>query len=243
VAEDGPPFANIYVACALTWVSADDRPRLIQDCSAIVESIVDVARGEGWRIDAYDPITHTPPWEKEGRRYTPAEVWDIDSLKVSEADAVVVHGVRGGSTGVGIEVALAFTRGIPILYLHSESGDASRLVKGMPAFLDIDTILDSGDEDRSILKERVAGWVRRWYPVIAAGPANRAAADAAFAPLHRRLAAWWAALPPADRTLVAQDALMTEPEVGHYLRSTALFAGMPAFRLDSLRRALGSMQG
>lgn len=233
------PFAQIYVACALTNVSDGSRRTLKKDCAAIIDAVQQAAGNDAWRVVAYDPITHTPPWEPEGRAFSAEDVWAIDTAKVlEEADGIIIHGFQGGSSGVGIELAFAFARGIPILYVHHDTCDVSRMIHGMPGFIEVAPFFEAGEDDRSELRRVVTEWLQRWRPVIEDGPIARDGLARIFERLHRALLTSWNELSHERRIEAAWIARMMVSEASEYLRSPVRLASMPAHKLLLLGTAL-----
>ena len=182
----------------------------------------------------------TPPWVAKGKAFSSEEVWLIDTTKVlEEADAVIVHGFQGGSTGVGIELALAFGRGIPVLYVHHDTCEVTRMVKGMPALVEVKPFFDHGDDGTHELRRIVREWLIKWRPVIAEGPANRRSLVDLFGPTQRSLREKWKQATQEERARVAFTARMTPSEVAEYLSNPLRMSSLPTSKLMLLGSALG----
>lgn len=166
----------------------------------------------------------------------------IDTTKVlEEADAIIIHGFQGGSIGVGLELALAFGRGIPVLYVHHDSCEVTKMVKGMPGLVEVAPFFDYNDQedDRARLRQVVTEWLQKWRPVIEDGPASRRSIGQLFLVVQQALAARWERMSARERALAAFAARMTVSEADEYLRSGLRLGFMPTAKLMLLGSSMG----
>ena len=121
---------RVYVAVPLTH----DRDR--ERAQYICESL----RGAGFEA--------TSPWvaeEDAKQALIPQEVYDRDVLAVAVSDAVVAE-VSVPSLGIGMELMVAVSKGMPIACLHEKGRTVSWMVLGAPGVHLVPYTLDCIDE-------------------------------------------------------------------------------------------------
>lgn len=130
----GTPY--IYVSGALSGLGALEFERV----TAIYDLIADCAGEAG--VVAYRPHrSRTAP----GRLIKPSTVWSTDFRRVTQADLLVAY-VGLPSFGVGAEIEMARTAGVPVILVCETDRVArlSRLVLGSPAIRDVIPFADHG---------------------------------------------------------------------------------------------------
>lgn len=134
--------AKVYVSGPLTNVEISVATSLKQFYIAIR----DLCHKSGY--DAYvphangtDPIAnpHIPPWQ----------VFRTDKEQVQSSDLVIAY-VNIPSLGVGMELAYAESRSIPIILLYERGAQVSRFVLGIPTVVAIVEFVDFDDALKQI---------------------------------------------------------------------------------------------
>jgi len=121
---------RVYVAVPLTH--GRDRVRAQRICKTLTDA--------GFEV--------TSPWvaeEDAKQALTPQEVHDRDVLAVAASDAVVAE-VSVPSLGIGIELMVAVSKGMPVACLHEKYRTVSWMVLGAPEVHLVPYTLDCIDE-------------------------------------------------------------------------------------------------
>lgn len=106
---------RIYYACAMTYA---DPAR-----AAWHDEVVQILRERGHMVVA--------PYQSEQASWTPADVYRSDTTQIDAADLILAD-VNEGSLGVGLEIARAHARRIPLVLLRAPA-DVSSFVEGFAA--------------------------------------------------------------------------------------------------------------
>ncbi len=136
---------RVYVAVPLTH--RRDIKRAQQICEFLTNKDIEVA--SPW-VAENDP--------KQG--LDEKNVYDRDVLAVAASDAVIAE-VSAPSFGIGMELMVAVSSGIPIACLHEKETDISWMVLGAPKVKPIPYTLDCIDDG---LNETIM-WLRSLPPV------------------------------------------------------------------------------
>lgn len=199
-ADESDP--QVYVACPLTYLSKDQEARRLVEAEIHqIRSAIERVTSDAdppWRVRVHAPMLWTAPWN-QGDNHTPETLYVKNRrLIVGDTDALVVHGFRGGSTGVGQEFFWAQECGIPILFLHHDDESASRQVIGAPALLTVATFREPAELDT-----RVAEFLRNNRSAIESGPIRRRNRAIRFEATQTYLERAWKGLQPQRRAEVA----------------------------------------
>ena len=131
---------TVYIAGSLTGHTAKDHPRLRR----LYEQFADVCRQFG--LEPYLPHQHSDP--ELATRLTPSQINRIDRLAVTQAYLVVAY-VGRPSTGVGIEIEMAYHANKPVVLVYEQSAldqrQITRLVRGNPAVVHEIAFTDTSD--------------------------------------------------------------------------------------------------
>lgn len=123
-----------YISGALTGIS-DPQP-----VKSLYELLAATCKSMG--ISAYvphlatDPVTHA--------HVTPQQVYETDKTQVCQADLVIAY-LGYPSFGVGMELAYADLKGIPIILLYEHGKQVSRFPRGIPNVIAEIEFLESED--------------------------------------------------------------------------------------------------
>lgn len=120
----------IYVAAPLSQLSPDEAGTVTAWCNEVEVGILRGAQRSDLDLRAHLVTRGMPPWERADA-YTAADVYRKNSAELwSRAAALVIVGYRGGSLGVGQELAWACAQALPILYIHDAGTYPSRQLVG-----------------------------------------------------------------------------------------------------------------
>ena len=146
---DQPPETGeipcLYLACPLTSVDATDRQLLDSLCAHVMATVTETcAESEDkWDVSVHAPIWWSNPRSGDGR--SPEDVYDLNSGKVRDCAGMIVLALRGGSTGVGQELAWALQLRLPVLYLYPSDGHLSRQIEGSPGDISVVAFADTSE--------------------------------------------------------------------------------------------------
>lgn len=125
---------KVYVSGALTGISNP------QPVKSLYELLAATCKSLG--ISAYlphlatDPITHA--------HVSPQQVYETDKAQVCQSDLVIAY-LGYPSFGVGMELAYADSKGIPIILLYEQGKQVSRFPRGIPNVIAEIMFLDNED--------------------------------------------------------------------------------------------------
>jgi len=117
-------MGKVYVSGALTGV--DDSEFL----KAFYEAIGSLCRELS--LEAYIPHLITDPCTNPD--VTPRKVFETDKYQISQSNLVVAY-VGFPSLGVGMELAYAEVKDIPIILLYEQGKNISRFPRGIPTVI------------------------------------------------------------------------------------------------------------
>lgn len=129
-----------YICGPLTELSTHEKIRAKELYERIAGIYQDVTG-----VRAFVPHEHCDPVEHA--TLTPSEVDAVERRQVCELTTILVVVALAPSWGGGIEVEMANQSGVPVLILHPEGKNISRLLKGNPA---VDRIVKYSDEEEAI---------------------------------------------------------------------------------------------
>src|SRR5215510_419656 len=112
----GPDAPLVYLGMPLSQLPKDRREAVEQLEFIVNQAIIDQTHRdpESWPLRVHSPVKLSAPWREDGR--TPEEVYELNSGKIElEADAMIVIAEKGGSSGIGQELAWACALSLPIL--------------------------------------------------------------------------------------------------------------------------------
>ncbi|QIR39214.1 XRE family transcriptional regulator [Tolypothrix sp. PCC 7910] len=115
------PKTRVYISGALTGIDK------LTEIRAFYESIGSIC--EEVEFQAYVPHLNTDPILHA--QITPQEVFEIDKNHVIQADLVIAY-IGYPSLGVGMELAYAEMKAIPIILLYEIGKEISRFPRGIP---------------------------------------------------------------------------------------------------------------
>jgi nucleoside 2-deoxyribosyltransferase len=105
------------------------------------EALAEICTSAGF--DAYLPHQRTDPEQHPSA--SPIAVFRHDHLALGESDLVIAH-VGQPSSGVGVELGIAFCAGQPIVALYHQGERPSRFVLGMLQDYEAAQVIDFADE-------------------------------------------------------------------------------------------------
>lgn len=187
----------IYVAMPLSQVPEEHRETIELLAFTVNETILQQTRNEiePWPVRVHSPIKHSAPWKEDGR--TPEEIYELNSGMVwLEADAMVVIADRGGSLGIGQELAWACSLQLPILILHREGTSISRQAGGAAAEYDIDL---KAYRDPEHMRDLLDAWLVSRRNQICDGPRRRVGRRGHMSSICSLLAERWEQLSAEER--------------------------------------------
>ncbi len=227
---------RVYLAVKLTNLEEDRRREVETDCDTICSSVVEASHGE-WSV--YSPLHWTAPWEHPR---TPADIWTINTREVLvDADALILHGVNGGSNGTGHELAMAFGRSLPVLYVHHHSVTVSRQVVGMQEHAhSFDIKCFSSGADLSTI---VRSWIGEHRDTIEARTRIHELETERWLPVQQMLKEAWRLCKGTDDKESLQERVaiagMPVNQLNHVLSHPLFVAALPSGQLARLAAALG----
>ena len=113
---------TVYVSGPLTGIS---NPRALK---TFYESIGRVCLHVGF--NPYIPHQHSDPLQHPNM--TPQAVYELDRQNVSQSDVVIAY-VGIPAIGVGQEVEIAHTSGVPVILVYEAGRSITRMVRGNPS--------------------------------------------------------------------------------------------------------------
>lgn len=139
------PTRKVYISGALTGIENS------AEIKAFYETIGLLCDEMGFQ--AYVPHLKTDPINNPD--VTPRQVFEIDKHQVSNSDLVIAY-LGCPSFGVGMELAYAETKAIPLILLYERGKNISRFPRGIPTLVSEVQFSDYEDalaQLRSVLKE------------------------------------------------------------------------------------------
>lgn len=240
----GPEWPRLYVACALTAVAdrPDARERLALWTHVIEEAIKEQTAGgdvtgeaRSWCIVLDVPLKRTSPWKN--KEATPVEIYEQNSASVwARADAMIVIGAFGGSTGAGQELEWALRQGIPILYVVPPGESASRQVRGAENQGDL-TIQEFEEPDE--LKRAVARWIAKHRSAIEDGARRRAMTRSRFLVAQTVVRYTWARLDIDGRCDFCARTRLRPALINRIVSDLDAFAALSGRQLVEISAGLG----
>lgn len=112
---------KIYISGALTNVSNS------KELKKFYEEIGKTC--EAYGFEAYVPHLKTDPILNAD--ITPQEVFKVDKNQVINSDLLIAY-IGEPSIGVGMEIAYAEEKGIPVILVYNDSKPVSRFPRGIP---------------------------------------------------------------------------------------------------------------
>lgn len=236
--ELGDDAPLVYIATPLSHLEEEDDRRHVELLAHTVHrGVLDHLResGEPWQVKLHLPIKSSAPWSGDGR--DGKGVYELNSAKLAaEADALVMVAFRGGSTGMGQELAWAGGRSIPILYLQHAGATVSRQIEGMRS--EYDLTIDEYSKPESI-GEVVGHWLVSRRVPINDGPRRRSALALRYAERQRRLAETWQALSLDEQLHVMAVTGLMRGRIERILSDPLMLAAATAREVGDLAGAMG----
>ena len=220
----------VYVASPLTRATTNtERQAITFQVDKILGTITERERDED--VPAYRthaPAVLTAPWALTD--VPDDHIYKTNTLQIlTEADALVILAIDGGSAGTGQELELAARRGLPVLQVSPDGDPISRQVKGNPLVRSRSYRLP---EDLAIV---VREFLRDYRTRIEDGPRTRRNMSILYAALQSDLWVSWMSLTgPTERGRVAAGAGLTPTYVDHVLSHPLLVATLPTHQLVRL---------
>lgn len=223
----------IYIASPLTRITSEsERRSIVFQVDKIVTTIADRHGGHPlYRTHA--PAVLSSPWIA-----TDMSAEDVyrqnTTLILTEADAIIILALNGGSDGTGQELALANQRGIPVLRLSPGDEPISRQITGNP-FVDARPY-QLPDE----LAAAVTQFLVNNKTALLDGPRWRRSKTIIYSTLQSNLlTAWRAMSSPTRRGKAAAGAQLTPAFLDHSLGHPLLVATIPHHQLLAVGTELG----
>ena len=144
----GPEPINAYIACSLTGLDIDSREAIafVSHTIAKVCKDFEIYVHEPRKIT--DPILHAD--------VLPEPVYRTDRQRVVGSRLIIVLATKP-STGVGQEIEIAATHGVPIILVAREKTSISRMVLGSPAnFLTEPLYYNSPESLEDLIRESLS---------------------------------------------------------------------------------------
>lgn len=115
---------KVYVSGALTGIEYMEPIKFFyKDIGTLCEEL---------GFQAYVPHLHTDPIAHSN--VTPRQVFEVDKYQVSSSDLVIAY-IGYPSLGVGMELAYAETKHIPIILLYEHGKKVSKFSRGIPTVI------------------------------------------------------------------------------------------------------------
>ena len=243
-ASDSSYWPQVYIACSLTAVAADQEARhsLSAWCHIIQESIQTATSGgditgdaRSWTVRCDVPLDRSSPWKAKDA--TPEGIYARNSSALwSQSDAMIVIGFRGGSIGVGQELEWAIQQGIPVLYVQPAGQPVSRQLEGAAHQADI-TI--EPFEEPPELTRIIARWLARRRRTIEDGARIRSMNRDRLVVAQTVMRTTWARLDRDARFEACAVAHIRPRQVNRLLLDLDALASASTGQLLKLTSALG----
>ncbi len=140
---------KVYISGALTGITNSE------EIKAFYEAIGSLCEELGFQ--SYVPHLHTDPINNP--HVTPQQVFETDKHQVTSSDLVIAY-LGCPSFGVGMELAFAEIRGIPVILLYEQDKKVSRFPRGIPT--KIAEIQFKDYEDALVQLRKI---LEKWQPV------------------------------------------------------------------------------
>lgn len=231
----------LFLASRLTGLDQGLVPRVEGELRTIETTARQSTRdaSECWSIETHVPFRATAPWSNHD---SDTIIWrgNVDRI-ASTVDGLIIHGVGGGSFGVGSEATIAHGHSLPILYLHPKGERVSKFVSGMAKHSYAMSVVEFGDSDD--LEWAVSEWLDTNRHLIENGPRRRERIAAIWARLHLELRSAWATVSMTGNSPAIVEvcfvAGMGVHEIEHVMMHPLFLHGLPAGKLVRLAGSLG----
>jgi hypothetical protein len=187
----------IYIGMPLSQLPKERREIVELLAFAVNETITQQTRNEiaPWPVRVHSPIKHSAPWKQDDR--SAEDVYRLNTDKVwLEADAMIVIAEKGGSVGIGQELAWACALQLPVLILHNEDTFISRQPRGTATEHDIEV---KAYREPEHLRDLVDSWLVSRRAEICDGPRRRLGRQGHFARASTLLGKRWGELTSEQR--------------------------------------------
>ncbi|HET7508971.1 MAG TPA: hypothetical protein VFJ65_01855 [Solirubrobacterales bacterium] len=234
--ELGPDAPLVYLGMPLSQLPRERREAVEALEFIVNQAIIDQTHRdpEPWPLRVHSPVKLSAPWRENGR--TPEQVYQLNSGKIElEADAVIVIADKGGSPGIGQELAWACALSLPILIVHCDGTEVSRQVKGAADQYDI-TIECYRDPDD--LHDIVGRWLVSRKRLICDGPRRRTGLRLALSNSFSRFARAWESAGPDERDHVVATTQISASRIERILTDPLHLGGASVHELFLLGAAL-----
>jgi hypothetical protein len=235
--ELGDDAPLLYIATPLSHLDdEEDRQHVQLLAHTVHRGVQDYLResGESWQVKQHLPIKSSAPWggdERDGK-----DVYELNSSKLSaEADALVMVAFRGGSIGMGQELAWAGARSIPVLYLHPKNANVSRQIEGMRSEYELTIEEYDGPESIGAV---VGHWLLSRRATISDGPRRRRGLALRYVERQRRLAETWRALPVEEQAKVIAVTGLLRGRIERMLSDPLMLAAASVREVGDLAAAM-----
>ncbi|MFB2768795.1 nucleoside 2-deoxyribosyltransferase [Pelatocladus sp. BLCC-F211] len=150
--------SKVYISGALTGINDPAEIKIFyEDIGSLCEAM---------GFQTYIPHLHTDPISHPN--IDPRQVFETDKQQVSTSDLVIAY-LGFPAFGVGMELAYADTKGIPIILLYEKGKRVSRFPRGIPTVfseIDFNDYKEALTKLESVLEE----WRRQHITQISSAP-------------------------------------------------------------------------
>ena len=231
--DDQPPIPQLYLACRLTNLTADQRMLLDSWCTHIEQAVTEAVDDSStpWTVSVYTPFAWSAPWNDSRSN---EDVHSLNSTSVHGCAAVIILCIEGGGLGVGQEFAWATALRLPVLLLHPAESSPSRQVLGTPGDVTVVGFANATD-----LSEAVKAFLRQNRSVIEDWQRRRESLDAVLLPLRETLAEHWCDLGEADKHRVETESRVHHRRIEQIVDGDHAVSGASMSEILALVGALG----
>lgn len=227
----------IYIGMPLSQLPKERRETVELLAYTVNDTITQQTRNEiePWPVRVHSPIKHSAPWKEDER--SAEDVYQLNTDKVwLEADAMIVIAEKGGSLGIGQELAWACALQLPVLILHREDTFISRQPRGASAEHDIEIKPYRSPEH---LRDLVDAWLVSRRAQICDGPRRRLGRRGHFARASFLLAERWEALTPEQRKHTVMATRLPATRIERILSDPLALAAASVQELAAIGCAVG----
>jgi hypothetical protein len=227
----------IYIGMPLSQLPKERRETVELLAYTVNEAIAQQTRSEiePWPVRVHSPIKHSAPWKEDDR--SAEDVYRLNTDKVwLEADAMIIIAERGGSVGIGQELAWACALQLPVLIVHWDQIYMSRQPRGTAAEHDIEV---KAYRDPEHLRDLVDSWLVSRRTEISDGPRRRLGRQGHFARASTLLGERWGELGSGQRRHAEMTTRLSAARIDRILSDPLALAAASVQELVAIGCAVG----